>query len=328
MRVVHLFEHERGSRYHMMINQGLLQDDRVTELTVNEDVISLGHVVQPAAATHVVQEQLRQAGLIIMPSVSHFKKPYWLHRIAELGLWNRTVIYEFGDWPKVDDLDVRRAMLYVKRTRQSGGQEYQRLLYVGYGLLDEYIINTSPKRDIDVLCLFHEALLGTRNPNEDSRRAMLRDVMDWRETDPELHIIAGEQTTRDGRRSVFEAGLDTPFGDYLRLLKRSKIVITPVPDHGGGDNRLWEAFASGALVMSNIDLLEPWQGFQAGQHYMEIHPLESNYMSVYRDTIINLLANNDVRQQIAAAGCEYALNHHRAVNRVGTILDEAERRQK
>ena len=328
MKVIHLFEHERGSRYHMMINQGLLQDERITKLTVNEDVISLGQVVQPAATTQVVQEQLRQADLIMMPSASHFKLPHWRNLITEFELWNRTVIYDFADWPEVDDYYMRRVMLYVKRTRKLGGQEDQRLLYVGYGLLDEYIINNSDERDIDVLCLFHKALLGTRNPNEDSRRAMLRDVMEWKETNPELHIIAGEQTTRDGRRSVFEAGLDTPFGDYLRLLKRSKVVITPVPDHGGGDNRLWEAFASGALVVSNIGVLEPWQGFHAGKHYMEIRPLDDNYMSRYRGTIINLLANNDVRHQIAAAGREYALNHHRAVNRVGVILDEVERRKK
>lgn len=325
--IVHLFNHIQGSRYHMMMNQGLIQEPRVERLTTLQSAISLGQTVHIAHDRETVMDRLKGADLIFMPSKSKFHDPQ-VNGILEAGrLWKRVVMYDFDDWPMVDAPDVRQVLLYVKRTPGTHGLTPEGTLQLSYAMLDEYTLaDASQERDIDVLCLFHTDLLKGNNPNEDSRRNMLRQILAWHESGgDDLNIQVGMQTTRAGRRVIFDPPEDNPFLEYLNLLARSKIVVTPVPDHGGGDNRLWEAFGSGALVMSNLVKRESHLGFKPGQHYFDIDPLNPHELKRVPEIIKHLLITEEDWAAVVSAGQQFATINHRAVNRVAKILDTVER---
>jgi len=152
---------------------------------------------------------------------------------------------------------------------------------------------------------------------------MLKRLLKWRGNGyflPGTNIIAGNQTTRTGRRAIFDDLPGNPFWDYLHLLKFAKIVITPVPDHGGGDNRLWEAFAAGALVVSNLQAAEPHLGFVPDEHYIDVDPLNPDSLAALLPRLHELLAGDERRKGIAQAGRQLALAKHSPADRINGIL--------
>ena len=72
MKIVHLFNPERGSRYPLLIAEGLLAQPLV-EVAHNAPVVSLGQVV---AKPHPnIEQAIAEADLIFRPGDDHFGLP-------------------------------------------------------------------------------------------------------------------------------------------------------------------------------------------------------------------------------------------------------------
>lgn len=312
MKCVHLFDPDRGSRYPLMISQGLLVHEDVSEVRFNAPVISLGEAIAKALPEHELKQALTEADLIFRPSNSHFGLDQWEDFIDQNDLWPKVIYYDFKDTEQMDWLALEKCRLYVKRSwdGRKRGQRLGKVIKIPYGVLDEYLYFERAdhiERNIDVAYLITP---NPKNPAEASRYKVFEALTQWRGHDLVMRI---GQDTRDGRRAIFDPPEGNPFIKYLRILRRSKIVITIEPDHHGGDSRLWEALASGAMVMSNYDdgcgMVSP------------VDPGNQRGLDNMTAAIRYILKDRPITRKITAySGYNEAMLNHRAVNRVDSIL--------
>ena len=114
----------------------------------------------------------------------------------------------------------------------------------------------------------------------------------------------------DGRqgRKIHEE--DSPLNNYIRLMARSKIVVTACPSAYEGDFRLMEAMTSGALVMHNKMGLPP-KGLEDGKHWIVYDdPAEM------LEKLLYYLERPDLTAEIGRAAKEFVINNHRPHHRM------------
>lgn len=301
MKILHLFDPKRGSRYPLMISWGLMQSSGV-QASFSAPVTSLGQ--QIALPVSDLNKAADEADYIFRASIEHFQYGDGLD-------WHKVIYYDFSDSPGIDDRYYSMARLYVKRSSQR--RLGKKFIQVPYGILPEYYTESHRARDYDVSYPI--------TPNANSSFEQSRYRVSLALQNAGFTNIRLGQSTDNGRRAILEEPTGNPFLKYLSLLSATKVLITCSPDHLGGDSRLWEAFASGALVVMDKPRVALPNPFIDGRHCLIYEP---NQIGI--DTMIArvkvLLGDNEARQQIAKAGYKHAQKHHRAVNRVGMILGE------
>ena len=108
---------------------------------------------------------------------------------------------------------------------------------------------------------------------------------------------------------------------YFEMLKRTRIIVTCQPDKCSGDIRTWEAFAARALVC--VDRLPPLSHpFVDGKHCIIFEPTKLGFREL-KGKIEYYLQHLDEAEEIATQGHEHAITYHRAVDRVGEMIDLA-----
>lgn len=300
--VLHLFNPERGSRYPLMLSEAMIKHSDVSPMFSGR-VVSLGSVL--AYPVDDLERAISEADVILRPEDEHFG----LDDIDTLlaGHWGKVVLYDYRDAPTVNRARLEQARLYVKRVPTDFSSP--KLITVDYGLLDEYICNRTPPRIISLAYLFEDNF----GVNEAGRKRVY-DVLSLMRIQ---RAYIGKKTTHNGRRAIFEPVHSNPFIEYLSLLQTSKIVVTCNPDHGGGDSRMWEAFGSGALVVTDQTALK-W-GFVDGEHCLIFN--ENSRESIQGAIHKALGLSVDERMRIAQDGQRYALANHRHIDRLNLILD-------
>jgi hypothetical protein len=112
--------------------------------------------------------------------------------------------------------------------------------------------------------------------------------------------------------------------EYFRLMRSAEVVVTANPASWEGDSRLWEALASGALVM--VDKMSTPLAYPLvhGRHliYYDITN-RSDFMSKLRYFATDVEGRAEARR-IGAQGFKHAMAHHRAVDRVEYMLSMVE----
>jgi hypothetical protein len=117
-------------------------------------------------------------------------------------------------------------------------------------------------------------------------------------------------TQGDGRKGVGLLEEGSMQNNYLKLMLRSKIVVTSCPANYEGDYRLMEAMACGSLVLHNRMLLPP-SGLIDGEHWVIYDsPLDLLQKIIFYNN------NPRIAKEIALAGKQYVLNNHMPRNRV------------
>lgn len=327
VKVVSLFDTTKGSRYHQMINQGLIHHPDVNP-AFSEPVTSFNEMIAPEVdGQSELVRQMTLADLILFPGVQHYRFPQaLLGAIERYRLWNKTVIYDFSDGEYIVDTYVKYCNVYIKRTRKAALEPEDvpggRILHLPYGPLYEYVKPTDYQegRDIDIAFLMTP---DPTSPTQASRQATYNALIDLSKTADfaGFNIVMGQEA-HDGRRAIIDHS-DSPenaFRRYMDKLHRAKIIVTVQPDHLGGDSRLWEALLSGAVVVSN-DLSGQKLGLVDGNHYLSFNPLGD--VRELKALLLALLHDDEAtvtRQTIAKNGREYVLGHHMPPDRVETIL--------
>lgn len=190
----------------------------------------------------------------------------------------------------------------VKAAVGSGrsGVDWTKFFPTPYALLDQYVLSKSQQqmRDLDVVSTLRDARAGRGR------------VTTWlRERFGESPKVRVGQLSGAGR-NVIDDG-------YLRTMRRAKIVVTCNPTQWEGDFRLFEALASGALVM--VDKMStPYH-----------HPLIDGRHLIYYDhtnqtdlltKIDHALSHPRWARSVARRGYVHVMRHHRAVSWVDYIL--------
>lgn len=105
---------------------------------------------------------------------------------------------------------------------------------------------------------------------------------------------------------------------YHKLMRNSEIVVTMNPMYWEGDNRLYEALASGALVLCDKLWTDIPDAFINKVHlvYYDVNDFESVF-----DKIIYYLNNPEERVRIAHNGFQYVNRYHTPEHRIQQILN-------
>jgi hypothetical protein len=263
--------------------------------------------------------------LILFPGPEHYSPSQKIGRAVErYKLWGKCVVYDFSDGDRIVDYLLKRCRMYVKRSMEPSLEVERvgaaRLLHLPYGALYEYVtpdVHEIPK-DFDISFTMTP---DPNSPTQASRLAAYNSLLPLSNKDEfaDLNLIVG-QDTHGGRRAILDEADESSnsFRKYMDTLNRSKIIVTVQPDHLGGDSRLWEAFLSGAVVVSN-DLSGQRLGLRNGVHYVAFNP----YMptSELSRLLLDLLNDDERRERIAQAGRDYVLRHHMPQNRIDRILN-------
>ncbi|MBD3393032.1 MAG: glycosyltransferase, partial [Chitinivibrionales bacterium] len=318
-RIVHLFNFSKGSRYHAMISQGLYFHPDV-EVTYAMPFVSLGAVVQEAGKD--LSRSMIEADYIFRCNDAHFGFDEVDDFLDRNDLWGKVVYYDKKDEPGLDMHRLNTCAAYVKRSWTVGYNRDPRpappkpILPLDFGLLSEYYVDPIPaKKDIDVAYLFPpKPEIGQR------RYRVYTGLMQARESLGNSMIGMCTAGAVRGRRALFEKPESNVLLEYLRALKRARIVFTAYPDKWDGDSRTWEAFASGAMVFMDAATIPSPHPLV---HCRHCYIYDARDPDSIRDAIAAArfyLRNDKARRTIALAGYKYAGNHHRALHRVAQIL--------
>lgn len=207
----------------------------------------------------------------------------------------QTVYFDMADWPHLDPVKVD---LYLKRNfvnKPEGAVPFN------YMAMEQYFPTEPTERMIDLCC--------TLRP-------------DWRLRQRVIEALWENYHGRDNVQlgPVDENKLQGVSNAYHQIMWHSKIIVTCQPDSWEGDNRTFEALASGALVIVNRHrFMEP--AYQDRDHIIFYDEPEE-----VPDLVDFYLKMDDVRDRIAQAGFEFTKNHHTCGARMSQVLRILEER--
>jgi hypothetical protein len=121
---------------------------------------------------------------------------------------------------------------------------------------------------------------------------------------------------------IFYPSENNNWVEYMKLLKKAKIIFTAFPWNHDGDSRTWEAIISGALIFMDKTLISE-NSFEDGQHlfYFDASSRKSIKKAIKKAEYYLRPENEEERKKIAEQGRNFALKHHKAKNRIEYIFD-------
>lgn len=179
--------------------------------------------------------------------------------------------------------------------------------HIPYCVMDAFIKEYDVERDLDLTCCLRSFSYGG------NRKKVLGICRKITRNNLALNCQLGP----------FNSGNRDEFNEtYLKGLARSKIVVTCNPDRWEGDTRTWEALAAGSLVFVDRMAELPRHPLVHKKHCI-IYDMD-NLEQLEKD-ILYYINNPEEAEAIAKEGQQFALRHHRAVDRVNYILEEIRR---
>lgn len=214
---------------------------------------------------------------------------------------NRLVFIDFADDPLL--LFPVKCLAYFKRSWVVNLGPHRvpivrpkNVYPISYAIMDEFIVADEQERYIDFGCyLRHDCGIRTK-------------LLDLADTINVARRQIGP--INESSRDVFDS-------DYLRMLKRTKIVLTANPDQWEGDSRTWEALANGALVFVDRTYTPHRFPLVNKEHIIEYNRFD---LGSLREKIEYYLAHPEEAGVIAAQGYCYAMQQHRAQHRIDDML--------
>ncbi|KAK3250084.1 hypothetical protein CYMTET_40522 [Cymbomonas tetramitiformis] len=181
------------------------------------------------------------------------------------------------------------------------------IAYSGHsGLLDPSPEESDRARSVSISCSLR--VRGRSNINRYKIRNWTQDFVD-------LHNVTDAYIGQAGQgRSM--AGWD---GNFMKLLRRSRIVVTSNPSSWEGDFRLWETLLAGPLVLIDkmtVPGLLP-EPLRHGEHFVMYDPTNKTEL---HDLLLYYWTHPEEAAAIGKAGRERVLNSHMPVNRAEYVL--------
>lgn len=284
-----------GPRASHMINQGLVSLN--LEFLTDIDYVSGGTILK--RKKEISQYMIEEADVIFAgDDVDNYV-------IKKYDLPMRKVIwYDFRDQTDIRQINPA---LYFKRSVYSSNIKLSdnRVHHLDFCCLDEYFSNDTV-RDISIGCYFNKETAS-------SKRLLLIKAL-------ERHNIEGAKigfttTTsgKTGRASIRDN--NSPFHEYIQLLHRTKIIFTTDNEAYRGDNRVWEAFASGALVFCDLAKINNNLPIE-NLHFYHFDSTDKNDVERAIEKAKELLKNN-----MYANDCvSFVKQNHMSKNRVEYML--------
>ena len=112
--------------------------------------------------------------------------------------------------------------------------------------------------------------------------------------------------------------------DYFEQMYNSQIIVTVNPSNWEGDFRLWESFATGALIFVDPVFTPHPHSMIDGVHCVFYH--NSNRTELF-EKLDYYRSHPDIAHRIAITGYLHAMKYHRTVNLIDYVLRSAHLKQ-
>ncbi len=235
--------------------------------------------------------------------------------VERAGVLNKTIFYEFRDRCTVEPAFLG-GMAYFKRSVFCGPERTTAVgpfKPINYAALDEYYLD-GEERVYDIGCFFDE-----KNPQIGDRRMAILRALQRR--NPANSLIGHSTAYANGARlAVNDPPEDNKFLEFIRLQHQVKIIFTAQPWPVDGDNRTWEAMASGALVFMDKCFIPTPDWPEDGVHCCHYDATDPYSVQSAIERAEYYIKNEAERKRIARTGYEFVRQKHRGINRVRDML--------
>jgi hypothetical protein len=175
-----------------------------------------------------------------------------------------------------------------------------------YCMMPEFEVENEPERDIDIGCVLR--------PTCPNRQWVMEAVRHFARTFPEFRVHIGQ--INSASRSVGEACYFDQ--DYLKMLKRCKILVTCEPSFWSGDSRLGEGFAARSLVFSD-KIYVPYPNKPV--HKEHLVEFEVGRYDQIEGELLDYLRNPQEARFVAENGYQLAKKYHTPLARMSYVID-------
>lgn len=307
--IYHIANCGRGS---MSITQGLLQLRLPFE--TSQTYSSLGKVIKKAK----IPKDFRKYSLILCGNDSFAKK------FDKQKVWNKVSFYEYKDSCQVNKQMLDKAKWYFKRSVSCGPERTpitESVIPLNHCVMDEYILDEHYDRIFDIGCFFDKD-----NWRLGNRRKTMLDTLE--EANLENSLIGTSTSHAQKARMAVSGNEDTGnFIQFLKMMKQCKIIFTAQPEKVDGDNRTWEAIASGALVFADHSFIPTPNPLVNEEHFVLYDASDKQSVLDAIEKAKWFLDHDQEREKIAKKGYQHAMEYHRCCNRVQFILDHCKKKK-
>ncbi len=252
-------------------------------------------------------------------------------------LWGKLILYDINDDSYFHyHADQQKCLLYLKRAwDESINPEHRKnIIPTDFALLQMYLdavpIGFYPNRDMAVTCTLPQNKNGTARYKVVTavKNADWPHVKDWVQ---QMTLFYSSGWILSSAATSYRCEL-TPLPPhinwwyvYIHMLRRTKILFNAANHSAIGDHRTWEAFASGALVITDRIPGSCPNPPIPGEHYIKFN---LNNPDETIEIAKELLGDTEQREKIAKAGLEHAIKYHSSKGRVEHIMGEIIKRLK
>jgi len=277
----------RITREYRLIQQGLENNPRVelVDSAEKSDFIFHFYYVSKHSKHYKTKYDPEKTVLI-----DYHDSPRWMSGVPCMAYFKRS-------WVKLAIREHRIIKIPISRPKNC--------YPISFAIMDEFIINDNPKRDIWLTCTL-------RVHGRHLNRVRILELLESMKIKGKVQI--GE--LNDGSMRGFN---DNKMQDYFRLLKRSRIVVTCNPNPWEGDHRTWEAFASGALVFVDRMFTPMVHPLIDGEHCI-FYDISRSGLELLQEKIRYYIDNPTAAAAIAKKGYDFTMKYHRTSNRIDDIL--------
>ena len=316
MKITHIGNPSRSS---IGVTQGLMALD--CDLKLSSAYVSFGRVIRDREPN--IEAAMLDSDLIFVGDLGGNQ---YIQFFDAHDLWDKVIHYDYRDTctPVLTMLD--KAKISFKRSITCGPTRQpirmiNRVVSIHHCALDEYY-QPHVERDVDIGCFFNRndpQHLGER------RRTLVETLAEYDTPNSMIGHSTGQK--QEARLAYAQGEIGNCFHEFVSLQHRCKIIFTAQPTHCEGDNRTWEAMASGALVFMDRTYHPLHKPLVDGEHCFLFDAEKPDTIRASLSLAKELLKDDARREAIAKAGFDYVRKYHRPVNRVRRMLWHAGIRQ-
>ena len=235
-------------------------------------------------------------------------------------LWRKIIHYDYRDTNFLEYEIIENCLKSFKRSvlqRDSDKviNDFSKIEHISHCALNEYYLYSHYEKKYDIGCFFDISdikHLGIRRFN------LIDTLLCCKIKNSLIGTSTGKK--QKARLAIFSNDFFNEFYTFLKLQSACKIIFTAQPSHCEGDNRTWEAMASGGLVF--MDKMFPHYKYPLidEKHCIFYDALNRNSILEAYDKAKYYLKNNEKRIKIAKEGFEYVKKYHRPINRVKQMI--------
>ena len=301
MKIIYLSNNSRSS---IGILQGLMKLN--FEIKTSCDYISFGKTILKG---NLSKTDFLNSDLIIASDVINSYKSI----IEENNLWHKVINIDYRDTCKTLDYpclgSFKRSLTNKDRELVVDLEKYYPIWHCA---LNEYYTKEHTQK-YKIGCFFN-----LKTPDHlGFRRLNLISTLN------ELNLknsLIGYSTgaKQKARLAISDPPNNNCFLDFLNLQNKCQIIFTAQPSHCEGDNRTWEAMASGALVFMDKTYHPMINPFEDKKHCF-IYDASSK-KSILDAIELALSLDDETIANIAQNGYEFVKKYHRPENRIRYIF--------